>query len=261
MRGVVKFYSTKRDLARLSKLWDRMRTYVDVEHGAGPGPGSEEDFLALKREIGQAMVALESDFGSSRLNREAENAGSRIRHFLGQIPTLGSLNEFLTRDQQNLQKSWHAVFLILAELSGARYKLRVGSSPAPATYAASPMSGEPRRRGSSLPMFRFVGSIVRVVMTLVMIVAVLAIVLFLTESAGFFGSRDPNTGAWIAPSNPILGQIGAFWQGFRGWASMNLAFITAPLAGFYAMHPDIAAVLLVAILGIFVGYLIFIRAK
>lgn len=260
MRGVVKFYSTKRDLAKLSKLWDRMRAYVDVDPKAGEA-GSDDDFLALKREIGQAMVALESDFGSSRLNREAENAASRIRHFLGQLPTLSSLREVLTRDQQNLQKSWHAVFLILAELSGARYNLRSALSPAPATYSASPMSGEPRHRSRSMPMFRFVGSIVRVVMTIVMIVGVLAIVLFLTESAGFFGSRDPNTGAWIVPSNPLLAQIGMFWQGFRTWATTNLAFISTPLAGFYALHPDIAAVLLVAILGIFVGYLIFIRAK
>lgn len=259
MRGVVKFYSTKRDLAKLSKLWDRMRAYVDAEQGGGAG--SEEDFLALKREIGQSMVALEADFGSSRLNREAENAASRIRHFLGQLPTLASLTEVLKRDQQNMQKSWHAVFLILAELSGARYTLRTTRGPAPATYSASPMSGEPRRRSSSLPVLRFVGSIVRVVMTVVMIVAVLAIVLFLTESAGFFGSRDPNTNAWIQPSNPILAQIGTFWQGFRAWVTTNLAFISTPLAGFYAMHPDIAAVLLVAILGIFVGYVIFIRAK
>ena len=70
---------TKRRLAKLSEAWDRLRGYMDADPSRAL-PGSEEDFLTLKKEIGQALNVLHSDFGSGAMNREAESADiARVR--------------------------------------------------------------------------------------------------------------------------------------------------------------------------------------
>lgn len=253
-------YRIKKDFARLSRLWDRMRAYIEANHTKGTS-GTDEEFLELKKEIGQALVVLQHDFGSAAMNNEAENAAMRIRSFLAQLPTVAKLDSTLTRDQEGLQKAWHGIFLILCELSGTIGRARrsgVGGGSAKARYA--PVSGEPRAMRRRLHIARPIGSLFRIAFTVLALGVLLWIVLFLSQSAGLLGTVDPE-GKWLPPQNAVLAHLGAIWQSAKSWAIMTVPGIYLPLAGIYAAHPQTSVIVMVGLAFLFVGYVLFIRAK
>lgn len=254
-------YGTKRRLGQLAHAWERLRPFIEAEPSGAELEVSEEAFLALKKEIGQALAVLHEDFGSSHLNREAELAAAKIRTLLGNLPSVGALKTALSRDPDGVQRSWHAVFLSLAELQGARppkaEKLRRGGLLS-AGAGAVPMSGEPRsfrrRWHLGLGIRRFAGFLTK----LVAFVAVLSIALFFAERAGVFGKVDPATGQRATASGPA-GSVGKVWQAAQDWASKQFPALYNTMAEYYTRDPGTGVIILVMLAGLFVGYLLFIR--
>ena len=258
-------YGTKRRLAHLTDTWNRLRGYLDADP-SGAALGSEDAFLALKRDIGQALTVLFSDFGAAALNREAEQAAGRIRNLLNAVPSLSSLKSAQAKDPEGLHKAWHGVFLVLSELSGAR--LPKGAKPAAArsaimTGARMPYSGAPSMFRRRWHLLGWVGPLFGVIFKLAAFVAILSIALFFAEKAGLFGNVEPTAGAktTTTTTNPVLASIGRTWQHAQNWAAVTFPSLYGTLHEYYKVHPDTGVIILVAVGGIFLGYLLFIRIR
>jgi hypothetical protein len=257
-------YGTKRRLAHLTETWNRLRGLLDSDIAGSAAQVSEEEFLDLKKDIGQALTVLFSDFGASALNREAEQAAGRIRNFLNSIPTLSSLRTALQKDPEGVQKAWHSVFLVLNELSGA--KLPKTTKPVPQrsaimTGAKMPYSGAPSMFRRRFTLFGWVGPFLALIFKLVALVAILSIALFFVEKAGFFGGTEPNTGATMPAKNQVFAWIGQQWQAAQSWAKTTFPGFYTTVSEYYKANPDTGVIILVAVGGIFLGYLLFIRIR
>ncbi len=262
-------YGTKRRLAHMTDTWNRLRGYLDADP-SGVALGSEDAFLALKKDIGQGLTVLFSDFGSAALNREAEQAAGRIRNLLNGIPTLASLRAAQAKDPEGLHKAWHGVFLVLSELSGAKLpkaaKPATGRSPI-MTGARMPYSGTPSMFRRRWNLFGWVGALFGVVFKLAAFVAILAIALFFAEKSGLFGGVTDTTGTTgltgttPATSNPVLKAVGQTWQSAQNWARTTFPTFYGTIHEYYKAHPDTGVIILVAMGGLFLGYLLFIRIR
>jgi hypothetical protein len=263
-------YGTKRRLAHLTDTWNRLRGYLEADP-SGASPGSEDAFLELKKDIGQGLTVLFTDFGSPSLNREAEQAAGRIRNFLNGIPTLASLRASQAKDPEGLHKAWHGVFLVLSELSGA--KLPKATKPVVArspimTGSRMPYSGSPSYR-RHFRVFGWVGPLIGVIFKVAAFVAILSIALFFAEKSGFFGGPAQTgqtgaagtTGGVTATTNPVLKAIGQGWQSAQNWARTTFPTFYSTLHEYYKANPDTGVIILVAVGGLFLGYLLFIRIR
>lgn len=255
-------YGTKRRLAHLTDTWNRFRSHLDADLSGSAAHMSEEEFLNLKKEIGQALTVLFSDFGSPALNREAEQTAGRIRNFLNSVPTLASLKTALQKDNEGVQKSWHGVWLVLNELTGAK----LPKAPKPArspimTGARMPYSGAPSMFRRRFRLFGWVGPLFGLVFKVVALIAILSIALFFAEKSGFFGGIEPTTGATTPAKHQILAWIGQQWQGAQAWVRTTFPTLYNTLHDYYVANPDTGVIILVAVGGIFLGYLLFIRIR
>ncbi len=259
-------YGTKRRLAHLTDTWNRLRGYLDADP-SGAAPGSEDAFLDLKKEIGQGLTVLFSDFGSAALNREAEQSAGRIRNLLNGIPTLASLKAAQAKDPEGLHKAWHGVFLVLSELSGAKLpkaaKPATGRSPI-MTGSRMPYSGSPSMFRRRWHLLGWVGPLFGVVFKLVAFVAILSIAFFFAEKSGLFGGvtdTTGGTGTTPATTNPVLKAVGQTWQSTQNWARTTFPTFYGTIHEYYTANPDTGVIILVAMGGLFLGYLLFIRIR
>jgi hypothetical protein len=255
-------YGTKRRLGQLAAAWERLRPYVEAEPAGAELDAPEEEFLNLKRDIGQALAVLQEDFGSSNMNREAEQGAAKIRALLTNVPTLASLKAQLSRDSEGVQRAWHAVFLTLSELQGAKppKPVKTKSAILIGGMTRMPMSGDPRLLRRRWHLVRGIGQIVTLATKTVAFVAVLAIALFFAERAGLFGRTDAASGQRAAPANAIAAAAGQAWQSAQDWARATFPDVYGTMKGYYARDPGTGVIILVMLAGIFVGYLLFVRS-
>ena len=167
--SLLESYRHGRRITRLARTWHRLHPYLHMSE-ADRQHGSASDFLQIKKEIVCALSALEGGFGSTALDREAEQAATRIRHLLAQLSTRDHAEAWLARDSHGLARAWHGVFLSLAVLSGACAK----RSPLLAlAWGAPRVSAEPSRAGAFAQAPRAVGlgGILRGAVALVIVVA------------------------------------------------------------------------------------------
>lgn len=253
-------HGTKRRLGQLAGAWERLRPFVEAEPSGPELDVSEDAFLALKKEIGQSMAVLHDDFGSSNLNREAELTAAKVRTLLTAMPSVGILKSTLTRDPDGVQRAWHAVFLALSELQGAKPPKAQKMKPmAIGMGMGMPMSGEPRYFRRRWHVTRTISQAVTFGLKVVAFAAVLAIALFFAERSGLFGRVDPASGQQVSTANAVLARVGQAWQSAQQWLAVQFPDLYNTVAGFYTRDPGTGVVILVMIAGIFVGYLLFIR--
>ncbi len=252
-------YGTKKRLGNLADAWERLRPLVGHDSG-GPEPEfSEEEFLNLKKEIGLALPILQEDFGSSNLNREAEQTAARIRTLLNNIPSLAGLKAALARDPDGLQRAWHSVFLALSELRGAKPPKKQKAPGHMAMGMGMPMSGEPRYMRRGWRIGRPIRQFFIFVFKLIAFVGVLAVALFFAERAGLFGQVNATTGLKAPTANVIMAKVGATWQKTQDWAARTYPDVYNTLKSYYARDPGTGVVIIAMVALVFVGYLLFIR--
>ncbi|MFN0149518.1 MAG: hypothetical protein ACKVU1_02270 [bacterium] len=258
-------------LQHLARAWDKMRGHV-LATGSASTPEAEENFLALKREIGQELNALQVQFGSADLNREAGQAAARIRHFLAQAPTLKSLEIARDKDREGMEKAWHGVFLILAELSGAAQARPangaqiLGRSRASAQSAASAaMLGWPRAKASrSNPLLRIATTVGRWIVMLVLLGVILLLGYIIAEKLFLLGMPKQYISA-IPGAEGFVARAGEFWQqttqAVDAFAKQIAPGLYLPAAAYIRTHPANVEIGLFLFAAMLVCYMIFIRTR
>ncbi len=256
-------------LQHLARAWDKLREHV-LATGSVSTPEAEENFLALKREIGQELNALQVQFGSADLNREAGQAAARIRHFLAQAPTLKSLEVARDKDREAMEKAWHGVFLILAELSGAEQTKPASgpmfqSRPRASAPAAAVMLGWPRAKPSrSNPLLRIVTTIGRWLVMLVLLGVILLLGYIIAEKLFLLGMPKQYLSA-IPGAEPLVTRVGELWQqsthGFDTFATRIAPGFYLPAAAYIRTHPANVEIGLFLFAAMLVCYMIFIRTR
>lgn len=257
-------------LQYLARAWDKMRAHV-VAGGAAAGPEAEAGFLALKREIGQDLSALQAPFGSADLNREAAQAAARIRHFLSQVPTLKSLEIAREKDREGLEKAWHGVFLILAELSGAAQ-----ASPASAPHVegraragarapqAMPLGWPQPQKPRSNRLLRAATTVARWLVMIVLLGVILLLGYIIAEKLFQLGLPKQYLSA-IPGAENVVARAEALWRqstaGFETLATQMAPGFYLPVAAYIRTHPDNVEIGLFLFAALLVGYLLFIRTR
>jgi hypothetical protein len=64
-----------------------------------------------------------------------------------------------------------------------------------------------------------------------------------------------------ATTNPVLKAIGQGWQSAQNWARTTFPTFYSTLHEYYKANPDTGVIILVAVGGLFLGYLLFIRIR
>jgi hypothetical protein len=196
--SLLESYRRDREVTRLARAWHQIHPYLHVNE-AGRQPGAANEFLRIKWEIVSALPSLEGGFGSTGLDREAEQAANRIRYLLAQISTLEHVELWLERDAHGLARAWHGVFLHLSVLSGAATR----RSPLVALVSGAPRANlEPSRAGAYAHAqrgVRFAG-LMRGAIALVVVVASFMFAARVIRSLG----RDQAPDDAIAAPSPEL---------------------------------------------------------
>jgi len=256
----------------LARAWDKMREHV-LANGSASTPEAEEGFLALKREIGQELSALQAQFGSADLNREAGQAAARIRHFLSQVPTLKSLELAREKDREGLEKAWHGVFLILAELSGAPQS-KLAPAHAPASFApgrarasasAAYPPGWPRpKQTRSNPLLQIATTAGRWLVMIVLLGVILLLAYIIAEKLFQLGLPKEYISA-VPGAEAFVARVESLWRqstaGFDTLATRLAPGFYLPAAAYIRTHPDNVEIGLFLFAAMLVGYLIFIRTR
>lgn len=261
-------------LLDLARAWDALHAHV-VASGSAATPEAEAGFLALKREIGQGLSALQGPFGSADLNREAGQAAARIRYFLSQVPTLKSLEAAREKDREGLEKAWHGVFLILAELSGAPAAATAaaagaGDGPriAPRARTGSPQAAplgwpRPRKTRSSAPL-RIATTAARWLVMIVLLGVILLLAYIIAEKLFELGLPKQYLSA-IPGAETVVARAETLWrQGTAGLESLATRFAPGfylPATAYIRTHPDNVEIGLFLFAAMLVGYLLFIRTR
>ncbi len=105
------------NLGRLTEAWDLLREYM-VGGPAALRPEAAAEFLALQGEIARILPVLHEEYRAENLREIAHLASRRARDLLVDVPTIRSMQSRLGVNREELDRIWHEVFLMLAELAG-----------------------------------------------------------------------------------------------------------------------------------------------
>ncbi len=105
------------NLRRLTEAWDLLREYM-VGGPAALKPEAAEEFLALQGEIVRILPVFHEEFREASRREIAHLAARRARDLLVDVPTIRSMQSRLGANREELDRIWHEVFLMLAELAG-----------------------------------------------------------------------------------------------------------------------------------------------
>lgn len=105
------------NLARLTEDWNLLREYM-VGGPAALKPEAAEEFLAVQVDIVRILRVFPDEFRAANLREMALQASRLGRDLLEDIPTIKSMQSRLGENREELDRIWHEVFLILAELGG-----------------------------------------------------------------------------------------------------------------------------------------------